>query len=542
MAGVRWTSGSARGGGFVEHPGKPQRDAGPLRSSSPGGTGAPVPVTRRCAGVRPPGMGARQRRRRTALRRRRGWPGDGLGRAMASGPGAQTPVGVGATETRAVRRDSPALRRYSWTLLAAGIASGVAAAVAGAPLPPVLPTLLLVSLMAVATNRIALFPSEWSATAEATVLVAAIVAFAGDAALLGPWIVALACGPLDIVHWREHVFSRMAYNSGNRMLSTLAAALAFAAAHGTRFDPPALRFALAALAASVVFAASELIGFVGVEWFRNRTPTRLAVRDDLFFDSLTVPLGMLGALAGWLAAPVGWWATALVVVPALAVPELVLVRARRAWPALGSARFVGGVRCAAAAAGVLALVAVVAPYPDTVTFGCLLCGRGPPRARAARDPPCTGGAAGRGRARRRVVGASSEHAGCGDCRRRRRHRDRVDARGRRGLVGASGGGAGGHGRHRGVRDLTHARRCGGRGDRLRADGVDETHAPALDRTARLQRGRVRGRVARARQRRIPRLRRRAARAGHLVRDVGCAAVGQPCPRTVRCATRPAGVG
>ena len=291
---------------------------------------------------------------------------------MVSGEGAQTHVDVGATETRAVRRDPPALRRYSWALLTAGLVAGAVAAVAGASLPPVLPTLVLVALMAVATNRIALFPSEWSATAEATVLIAAVVGLANDAALLGPWIVALACGPLDVVHWRERVFSRMAYNSGNRMLSTIAAALAFAAARGASVDPPALRFGLAALAACVVFAASELVGFVGVERFRSGTPARVAVRDDLFFDSLTVPLGMLGALAGWLAAPVGWGATVLVVVPALAVPELVLVRARRAWPTLASTRVVRRVVCVAVAAGVLSVVAALAPLPDTVTLLCLL--------------------------------------------------------------------------------------------------------------------------------------------------------------------------
>jgi len=119
-----------------------------------------------------------------------------------TGPAAQA-VGVGTSETRAVRRDPPALRFYSQALLAAGLAVGAVALVVGAPLPPVLPTVLLVTLMAVATNRIALFPSEWSATAEATVLVAAVVAFAPDSALLGPWVVALACGPLDVVHDRR---------------------------------------------------------------------------------------------------------------------------------------------------------------------------------------------------------------------------------------------------------------------------------------------------------------------------------------------------
>src|SRR5262249_47748541 len=160
-------------------------------------------------------------------------------------------------ETQATRRDPPALRRYSWALLAVGLAGGTAAALAGSPAPPVVPTLALLALVAVATNRIALFPSEWSSTAEATGLVAAIVTFAPDAAVLGPWVVALACGPLDVVHWRERAYSRMAYNSGNRMVSTLAATLAFGGVERAGIDHAALRFALAALAASLVFAATE---------------------------------------------------------------------------------------------------------------------------------------------------------------------------------------------------------------------------------------------------------------------------------------------
>ena len=58
-------------------------------------------------------------------------------------------------------------------------------------------------------------------------LVAAVVAFRHDSALVGPWCVAFLAGPLDLLHWRQRSFVRMAYNAGNRMVATLAGAATF---------------------------------------------------------------------------------------------------------------------------------------------------------------------------------------------------------------------------------------------------------------------------------------------------------------------------
>jgi len=263
-------------------------------------------------------------------------------------------------------RVSTRLRGYAWALFALGAGTGGALAVAGAPWPEAWPVLLLGALVALSLNRLAFFPSEWSATAEAAVLVAAVVGFAGASggglasrpALLGPWAVAFSCGPLDLVHWRQRAFWRMAYNSGNRMLAALLAAVAFSAVRSA-VDAHTLGFALGALAAALALALVDLVFFVGFEGLRGRSP-RDAVRDDLLYDSLTVPLGLCGAAAGWVAAEAGWWAGAVLLLPAPFVPELVLVRARRG---LGMAAPVAG--CALVVIGVVALVA---PLPEPVAL------------------------------------------------------------------------------------------------------------------------------------------------------------------------------
>jgi hypothetical protein len=222
--------------------------------------------------------------------------------------------------------ESRRVRWYSWSVFSVAIIAGGVLVGTGSPLPSVLPVVLLGALVACSLNQLAFFPSEWSATAEAAVLVAAVVGFADSAAFLGPVLVALLCGPLDVVHWRQRAFWRMAYNSGNRMIAALLAAGVFHAAYtgGTR-----IQFVLGAFAASVVFAVVDLAVFVGFEWLRGEQSVRAAVREDLFIDCLTVPLGLFGALAGAVASDVGWWAGALVLAPVPFAPSLVLVRARR---------------------------------------------------------------------------------------------------------------------------------------------------------------------------------------------------------------------
>jgi hypothetical protein len=229
-----------------------------------------------------------------------------------------------AASTRGV--ESRRVRWYSWSVFSVAVAATGALVGTGSPVPSVLPVVLLGALVACSLNQLAFFPSEWSATAEAAVLVAAVVGFADSAEFFGPVLVAFLCGPLDIVHWRQRAFWRMAYNSGNRMIAALLAAGVFHAAYtgGTW-----IQFVLAAFAASVVFAVVDLAVFVGFEWLRGEQSVRAAVCEDLFIDCLTVPLGLFGALAGTVASDVGWWAGALVLAPVPFAPSLVLVHARR---------------------------------------------------------------------------------------------------------------------------------------------------------------------------------------------------------------------
>ena len=253
--------------------------------------------------------------------------------------------------------DAVASEHGSWRVFALalfGVTTAVGAALiaAGEPLPDALPVLLLVLVLAVAVNRFAFFPNELAVTGEVAVLMAAVVGFAGQSALLGPWMVAFLAGPLDITHWRRRSFARMAYNAGNRMAATLVAAVVFARV----FAPVSAAtgaVAVASLAASVAFASMEVV--VGTVLVRLRSDSRWrdAFRVELPMEFLTIPLGLAGATAGWLAVEAGWWQAALVLVPAVFVPEFALVHSRRV------PRFAARAWVLAAAIGGFAVLAVV---------------------------------------------------------------------------------------------------------------------------------------------------------------------------------------
>ena len=266
--------------------------------------------------------------------------------------------------------ESRRVRWYAWSVFAVAAIAGVVLAVSGSPLPSVWPVLLLGAIVALSLNQFAFFPSEWSATAEAAVLVAAVVGFAHSAEFLGPVAVALLCGPLDIVHWRQRAFWRMAYNSGNRTIAALIAATVF---HAAYTGDAAVDLVLAAGAASVVFAVVDLVLFVGFERLRGEQSLRAAVREDLFIDCLTVPLGLFGALAGYVATEVGWLAGALVLVPVPFAPELVLVRARRAFArTAASPPLRRALPIVAAAAIVVGALTLFAPLPDPAVLAGLV--------------------------------------------------------------------------------------------------------------------------------------------------------------------------
>ena len=166
--------------------------------------------------------------------------------------------------------DPSRARWFAIGLFATGVAIGAALVVAGSPLPRPVPVLVLAVFVVVAANRFVFFPTEIAVTAEAAVLVAAIVAFRHDSALVGPWCVAFLTGPLDLLHWRQRSFVRMAYNAGNRMIATVAGAATFAVVFDSRgVAPDGFRLAAAGLGAAIVFASVE--GVVGVVLVRLHT-------------------------------------------------------------------------------------------------------------------------------------------------------------------------------------------------------------------------------------------------------------------------------
>ncbi|HXY95129.1 MAG TPA: hypothetical protein VEP49_21905, partial [Acidimicrobiia bacterium] len=118
---------------------------------------------------------------------------------------------------------------------------------------------------------------------------------------------------------------------------------------------------------AVAFGAAE--GAIGTVLARLRDHRTWlgAMRAEIPMELLTVPLGLVGAVAGDAGASVGWWLATLVLVPTLFVPELVLVPRRSA-----AARFVHLAAPVATGAALLAVVALVAPWPDAPTLVGLL--------------------------------------------------------------------------------------------------------------------------------------------------------------------------
>jgi hypothetical protein len=147
------------------------------------------------------------------------------------------------------------------------------------------------------------------------------------------------------------------------MAASLPAALVFGAIE--RDDATWYTFALAALATSVVFAIVDLVLFVAFERVRRGTWSRVVAREGLFYDCLSVPLGLVGALAGWIATEVDWWVAGLVLLPVPFVPELLLVRARQALGRRSLARHArGALPTFLVATGLLAGVALALPLPS----------------------------------------------------------------------------------------------------------------------------------------------------------------------------------
>jgi hypothetical protein len=263
---------------------------------------------------------------------------------------------------------APGAGAWEWfavALFAVGSAAGIVLAIVERSLPPPAPFVLLAVLLACAVNRFALFPTELAVTAEIAVLLAAIVWFHSDSPLTAPWLLAFLAGAFDLVHWRQRSFVRMAYNAGQRMIATLVASMAFAGVLDVVGSSSVVAIGAAALGASLAFAVVEAaVGTVLVR-LRDREAWSSAARVELPMELLSLPLGIVGAAAGYLGLEMGWWAAALVLVPTLFVPEIAFVprRGQRSWRVPAPLLLVGAIG--------LVVVALVSPLPELSTLASL---------------------------------------------------------------------------------------------------------------------------------------------------------------------------
>ena len=256
------------------------------------------------------------------------------------------------------------VRGFCLAILAAAVGIGCVLLAGGALRPAPGPVLLFALAIAVCVNRFVLFPSEQAATAEAAVLLAAVLGLRHDGVFLGPLAVALLVGPLDALHWGQRSFLRMAYNAGNRGLAVLAASAAFVGVQELAGSSPVV-VASAVTAAVTSFAVVDVLLSATLVVLQGQA-CRPALREVCAIDALTVPVAFYGAGAGFLAGGVGWWALALALVPAAFVPELVIARAR--WHATVVRDLVVGV----AVVALLLVSAAVAPVPDVPTLAVLV--------------------------------------------------------------------------------------------------------------------------------------------------------------------------
>jgi hypothetical protein len=273
---------------------------------------------------------------------------------------------TGEARSAAVETTDPeprAVRWYSVGVCTLALAIGVVLVVAGSPLPTLGPILLLAFAAALCVNSFALFPSEHAATAEGAVLLAAVVGFATDAPYLGPLAVALLVGPLDVLHWEQRSWVRMAYNAGNRGLATLAAAGTFAGARAL-VDGSTVGWVVAVLVGTgAFFVVDEAISIVLLRL--HGEGYRSALSQVIEIDALAMPIALVGAATGILAHEVGWWAMVLALLPAAFVPELVVARARV------RAAAIRDLAALLSVIAILATVALVTPVPDTATLAIL---------------------------------------------------------------------------------------------------------------------------------------------------------------------------
>ena len=269
-----------------------------------------------------------------------------------------------ALETTAETAAPRSARWCSAVVLVLAVGTAVTLLAAGSELPAWGPVLMLAVVAALSVNQFVLFPTEHAATAEAAVLLAAVVGFRDTAPYLGPVVLTLLVGPLDVLHWEQRSFVRMAYNTGNRGLATLAPGHddVCSAAHGReRLHLRVGRRRPARVPGARGHRLRDLRGAAARTYGES---LGAAVRHLLDVDVLTFPIACVGATAGLLAGDVGWWATTVVLLPTAYLPVLVINRGRpRSRSAIS--------RVALTVVSTLAMVALITSVPATAVLATL---------------------------------------------------------------------------------------------------------------------------------------------------------------------------
>jgi hypothetical protein len=217
---------------------------------------------------------------------------------------------------------------YACVLLVGALLVTGAAVVLDGRWPPLGPVLLLAVPLALCTRRFVVIPDEPGAT-DAAVIFAAMVAFHDRAPWLGPLVLALLAGPLAAEHWTAQAFVRMAYHSGRTTLVTAAALVTYGIGTGVLGASAPALLGAAAVAVVPYMLAESVLG-AGLDAMLGER-LAAAMRHHLPAGAIAIPFALLGAGAGIAAVDLGWWSAGALLLPALLLPELLLllVRVRR---------------------------------------------------------------------------------------------------------------------------------------------------------------------------------------------------------------------
>jgi len=213
-------------------------------------------------------------------------------------------------------------RRLWWftvPLLAfAAAAATAAAAVEGAP--PLVPVVVFASLLIFSEHRPVRLPNGISGTGGSLVLFSAIVVLVAQGSVLGAFLVGCANG-LYALHFHRSAWPWIPFNAAVAALSTLGAALVYAAM------PPSLTehlpaAAVVAVAVALVFFAVNALLLAVSDAFEGQLDWRGFLRDVAPVVLQMVPFAILGFLLGRLYLDLGAAVMVLIIVPILIAREM----------------------------------------------------------------------------------------------------------------------------------------------------------------------------------------------------------------------------